>query len=118
MDSGLTVIGDLDLRGGAPQRIATHAGLVLRVVAGTVWLTAEGRAQDMFLDAGAALPLDVAANLVIEGVGPARVQIAPVRAVPDRVATRGLPLVDRARRAIGRFCSRAHFGASLALPAD
>ena len=118
MDSGLTGIRELDLRGGAPQRIATRAGLVLGVVAGTVWLTAEGRTQDLFLGAGAALPLDPAANVVIEGVGPARVQIAPARAVSERVATRGAPVVGRVRRAIGRFCSRAHFGASLALPAD
>jgi hypothetical protein len=106
----------LELGGGEPRRLAADGGLVLTVIAGTLWMTAEGRAQDLFLAAGATLVLDSEVNAVVEGLGPARLQLARALPAPARPVAQAACVLARIRHAALRLRTRSHFGA--ALPAD
>ena len=106
----------LELGAGEPRRIAADGGLVLTVIAGSVWITAEGRAQDLFCSAGATLVLDSEADAVVEGLGPARLQLARALPAPARPVARAASVLARIHHAALRLRTRSHFGA--ALPAD
>jgi Protein of unknown function (DUF2917) len=106
----------LELEAGEPIRLAADGGLVLTVIVGTVWMTAEGRPQDLFLAAGATLVLDSEANAVVEGLGPARLQLARALPAPARPMAQAADVLARIRHAALRLRMRSHFGA--ALPAD
>ena len=51
------------------------AGARVRVEQGSVWLTEEGRPQDLFMAAGREEVLDSGRRALIEGIGPARVVV-------------------------------------------
>jgi hypothetical protein len=106
----------LELRAGEARRIAADGSVALTIIAGTVWITAEGRAQDLFFGAGATLVMDSKANAVVEGLGPARMQLARALPAPARPVARAASALARIHHAALRLRTRSHFGA--ALPAD
>jgi len=62
---------------GCDQLLTLRAcrGTRVRVLCGSMWLTEEGRAQDVFAASGAEVELAGAGAVVVEGMGLARVQV-------------------------------------------
>ena len=72
----------LDLPAGRPCWLDCRASSEIIVMAGTVWLTRKGDADDHFAAAGARVRPG-AGRVLIEGIGPARITIRC--AVPPRL---------------------------------
>jgi hypothetical protein len=69
---------DLFLQHNRPLRIdAMGTAVLVKCLAGTVWLTSSGRAGDVFLKAGESFTLDGSGLTLIEGLGDARVVLQP-----------------------------------------
>jgi len=77
---------------GPDQLAAVHAaaGARVRVEEGRVWLTEEGRLQDLFIGAGREEVLGSGKRALIEGIGGARVVIIPPNKSPWALALRRL----------------------------
>jgi hypothetical protein len=65
----------LDLPGGGLVPFFSAPGERVRILYGRVWLTEEGRPDDAFLASGEEVRLDAPGLVVIEALGPARVQL-------------------------------------------
>ena len=63
----------IDLPHGRPRWIDCRAESVLRIVAGTAWITKSGAAGDTFLRAGESWRPG-AGRLLVEGIGDARLE--------------------------------------------
>ncbi|WP_371325247.1 DUF2917 domain-containing protein [Dechloromonas sp. ZY10] len=71
---------ELQLHDNQPLRLEHARGLTLRGVAGQVWITLAGEAEDIFLMPGEEYEIPRNALLLIEGIGEASVALLrPVR---------------------------------------
>ena len=70
-----TVFKTLNLSGGALVPFAAVPGERVRVLCGRVWLTEEGSPHDAFLGRGEEIALGARGIVVLEALGPARVQL-------------------------------------------
>ena len=69
---------DLFLQHNRPLRIdAMGTAVLVKCLAGKVWLTSSGQAGDVFLQAGESFTLDGSGLTLIEGLGDARVVLQP-----------------------------------------
>ena len=69
---------ELFLQHNRPMRIGTTgAAVMVRCLAGTVWLTSSRQAGDVFLQAGESFTLDGYGLTLVEGLGDARVVLEP-----------------------------------------
>jgi hypothetical protein len=107
--------GVLELRAGAPLRLDAPPGHALRVLAGTAWITTEGRAQDLFVSAGGSFVLGPAAT-VVEGIGPVRIELVAPCCAPGFAGAIATACLGRLRHIARGLVVRTHLGA--ALPAD
>jgi hypothetical protein len=55
--------------------LESRPGVRVRVLYGNLWLTEEGRAQDVFAGSGTEIALESNGRAVVEGLGLARVQV-------------------------------------------
>lgn len=82
--------------------LESRRGTKVRVLYGSLWLTEEGTAQDVFAGSGDEVALKARGRAVIEGLGVARLQVIEptrtgkfarwLRSVTRRLATRRLRL--------------------------
>ena len=75
MTASNSMLRTLDLPGGSLVPFVSVPGERVRILYGRVWLTEEGRAQDAFLASGEEVRLGTSGLVVIEALGPARVQL-------------------------------------------
>ena len=90
--------------------LESQRGAVVRVLQGNMWLTEEGRSQDVFAGSGSEVPLEAGGRAVIEALGSARVLVIEPRAT-GRLAriSEALRLRELGRRLalLGRTARRA-----------
>ncbi|MGQ0655056.1 MAG: DUF2917 domain-containing protein [Betaproteobacteria bacterium] len=67
----------IDLAADELAAVDAAAGARVRVERGSVWLTEEGRLQDLFIGTGREEVLTSGRRALIEGIGPARVVVIP-----------------------------------------
>ena len=75
MAASISMFRTLDLPGGSLVPFVSVPGERVRILYGRVWLTEEGRTHDAFLASGEEARLDSRGLVVIEALGPARVQL-------------------------------------------
>lgn len=66
----------LEMERGATHRVSTRRPLVIRSLAGAVWVTQEGDARDFVLKAGQAARFDGAGLVVLEALTLSRIHVA------------------------------------------
>lgn len=80
-----TTIRTVDLGYEQMLMITGRPGTRVKVIYGGVWLTEEGRTQDVFARGGEAVAVQSHRRALLEGLGPTRVElIEPVKAGPWR----------------------------------
>jgi hypothetical protein len=77
--AAITTIRTVDLDHEQLLMIDGEPGTRVRVLYGTMWLTQTGVAQDAFVGSGGEVEVQGPGKVVVEGVGPARVQLARTR---------------------------------------
>lgn len=81
---------ELCLQADQPQRLERANGIIVRCVSGTVWLTQEGRADDVFFSAGEFYAIESNGLVLLEalGVDGACVHITPSTCPENRMDKR------------------------------
>jgi hypothetical protein len=77
--TAITTIRTVDLDHEQLLMIDGEPGTRVRVLYGTMWLTQTGVAQDAFVGSGGEVEVRGPGKVVVEGVGPARLQLARPR---------------------------------------
>jgi len=75
MDWGPTLTRTVDLGYEQMLLLESHPSTRIKVIYGGIWLTEEGRPQDVFANSGDEVALHERGLAVVEGLGYARVQV-------------------------------------------
>lgn len=108
MREPVVTVETIDLGYEQLLRLDAGAGRRVRVLFGGLWLTEEGEARDRIVRPGDEVPLRGRGTVLLEGIGPARVQILKAHAPGLRPR-----LARAARRALAaarRLSERLHLG--------
>jgi hypothetical protein len=84
MDSGPTLTRTVDLGYEQMLLVESHPRTRIKVIYGGIWLTEEGRTQDVFASSGDEVTLKSHGLAVVEGLGYARVQVLEAPALLSR----------------------------------
>ena len=109
MAASVSMFRTLDLPGGSLVPFNSVPGERVRILYGRVWLTEEGRTHDAFLASGEEMRLGTSGLVVIEALGPARVQLYEEARRP---ASWSRLIAEQWRRAVAWGRSRLRRGLS------
>ena len=112
MDWGPTTVKTFDLGYDQILLLESHPHRRMRVLHGGVWLTEEGRSEDVFAISGEEVALHARHSALIEALGPTRVEI--IDSVEPSALKRVTGMLEAAGRHIvqvlGRMRSRTTLG--------
>lgn len=106
MSDSNQIIRSIPLQDAELVTLAPRAGQWLRVTEGTVWLTREGLTRDVFLVAGRRWPVQSPGEVLLEGVGVAKVVVSRPASGLERVVHRVHGVWRRMQSAAGGYARR------------
>lgn len=110
MDWGPMLVRTVDLGYEQFLMIEAHPRQRIKVIYGGVWLTEEGVLQDTWLGSGDEVALKTRGMALLEGFGPARVQLLDDVREPGPIGRMLTALAERALHAARCLRTRLHFG--------